>query len=56
MKLIFNYLYFKKIPEANHGIFPKEALDLMQDSEMQRILGQDYEEQATFNNLITTLD
>lgn len=42
MKRISDHLYFKKIPQVNHGKFPQEALDLFQDSIIQDILNQDY--------------
>jgi hypothetical protein len=41
MKRISDYLYFKKVPQTKHGTFPKEALDLMNDSQLQRILSED---------------
>lgn len=41
MKSVSDYLTFKKIPQVNHGTFPSEALNLMQDSQMQRILSGD---------------
>lgn len=40
MKHISDYLYVKKIPQVNHGTFPKEALDLFDDSYIQKILSE----------------
>lgn len=36
MKKVSDFLYAKKVPQINHGTFSKEALDFLQDSEMQR--------------------
>ena len=41
LKKVSDYLYTKKIPQVNNGIFSKEALDLFEDSFMQTILNQD---------------
>jgi hypothetical protein len=38
---VSDYLFFKKVPQTSHGIFPKEALDLFNDSYIQKIF-QDY--------------
>lgn len=56
LKKISDYLYTKKVPQINHGNFPKEALDLFQDSEMLKILKQDFEPFVKFNDLAHTLD
>lgn len=42
MKKVSDFLYAKKVPQINHGTFSKEALDFLQDSEMQRLLSQDF--------------
>lgn len=38
MKLVSDYLYAKKVPQINHGTFPKEALNLFEESYIQTIL------------------
>lgn len=38
---ISDLLYEKKIPQISHGIFPQEALDFFNDSQMQKILNGD---------------
>lgn len=44
LKLISDYLYTKKIPQINHGKFPKEALDLFEDSYIQKIMADNFVE------------
>ena len=41
MKRVSDYLYFKKVPQTTHGNFPQEALDILNDSQMQWILEND---------------
>lgn len=43
MTKISELLYNKKIPQINHGKFPKEALDLFENSEMQNLLSQGFD-------------
>ena len=38
-------------PQINHGKFPREALDLFEDSEMQKMLSQDYENFIKFDDV-----
>jgi hypothetical protein len=42
MKKVSDYLYFKKVPQTKDGTFPKEALDLIEDTEIQRIIKDTY--------------
>lgn len=42
MKKISDYLILKKIPQINHGTFPQQAIDLLDNSEIQQILSQDF--------------
>lgn len=41
MKRVSDMLYQKKVPQVNHGTFPKEALDLFNGSEIQNMFNND---------------
>lgn len=49
MQKISDYLYAKKVPQINHGVFPQQALDLFEDSQLQQILGDVLSEFKTVN-------
>lgn len=54
LKHISDLLYVRKVPEINHGTFPKEALDLFNDSQLQQILNENTDQE--YCKLAETLD
>jgi len=40
MKRVSDYLYFKKVPQTENNALPKEALDIFENSEIQRIFSE----------------